>query len=265
MRERNRLVSRLEELKKYRENGIRTFKEIETFKQEKIKREKTISNEKSNKIIKNRRSPQLNKSYKSTNDIIDDNHNNTTNLSCASSASSHDSNSIITNVSNYSSSIGSLDHNNLIINRACRNERLCSMPGYNLLSENEKKVIFYHFILKIPKFNVYFIKLISTLKMKPTLYISFKTFLIKNNISRNHPLRPSINDSINGSELDSTSPSSNPMLLRHQNSTTKNKKILLKRLNNSKLFTSFPNYDQIPRTTRKRIFRFLCDNGWINI
>ena len=135
MRERNRLVSRLEELKKYRENGIRTFKETETFKQEKIKREKTISNEKSNKIIKNRRSPQLNKSYKSTNDIIDDNHNNTTNLSCASSASSHDSNSIITNVSNYSSSIGSLDHNNLIHKMKGKNinnlKKECAIAGMN--------------------------------------------------------------------------------------------------------------------------------------
>ena len=45
-----------------------------------------------------------------------------------------------------------------------RTERLCSMSGYNLLSENEKK-------------------LVSSLNMKPTLYITFKTFLIKvNNI-----------------------------------------------------------------------------------
>ena len=75
-----------------------------------------------------------------------------------------------------------------------------------------------------------------------------------------------VNDSMNVDELDSTTTANNnSMLLRQQNSTPKNKKILLKRLNNSKLFTSFPNYNQIPRTTRKRIFRFLCDNGWINI
>lgn len=142
MRERNKLVSRLEELNKYRENGIRTFKESETYKQEKIKREKANNN----KIIKtNRRSPTHNKSL-ITNEI-EDNHNNTTNLSCASSASSHDSNSIITNVSNYSGSIGSLDHNNLTISRNGRSERLCSMPGYNLLSENEKKVIYIIFIV----------------------------------------------------------------------------------------------------------------------
>ena len=153
MRKRNQLISRIEELKKYRENGICTFKESEIYKEEKLKHEQ---DKLTNKKGIRRRSPPIIKqlqplkkqakpnenvatyvasTYRSTNDI------DTTNLSCASSASSHDSNSIITNVSNYSSSVGSLDHNNLInINRTGRSERLCSMPGYNLLSENEKKV-----------------------------------------------------------------------------------------------------------------------------
>ena len=28
---------------------------------------------------------------------------------------------------------------------------------------------------------------------------------------------------------------------------------------------SFPDYFEIPRSTRKRILRFLCDNGWIDV
>ena len=55
------------------------------------------------------------------------------------------------------------------------------------------------------------------------------------------------------------------MLLRRNTTGSSNQKLLLKRLNNSKLLSSFPNYNQIPHATRKRIFRFLCDNGWINI
>ena len=31
------------------------------------------------------------------------------------------------------------------------------------------------------------------------------------------------------------------------------------------LKTTYPDYEDIPRTTRKRILRFLCDNGWIDI
>lgn len=31
------------------------------------------------------------------------------------------------------------------------------------------------------------------------------------------------------------------------------------------LQSSFPDYFNIPRSTRKRILRFLCDNGWIDI
>ncbi len=154
------MISRIEELTKYRENGIRTFKEIDIFKEDKLKHEKEIV-EKAKKTILRRShliSPskkhgKLNENnnssltHRSTNDMIDDQHNNTTNLSFASSTNSnnsHDNNSVITNVSNYSS-IGSLDNNNF---RAGRSERLCSMPGYNLLSENEKKVRFWPVIDK---------------------------------------------------------------------------------------------------------------------
>jgi hypothetical protein len=122
--------------------------------------------------------------------------------------------------------------------------------------------------------------------MKPTLYISFKTFLVKvslffledsllnfcfflkNNITRKHQLRTST--ILNDKKLDeidtnnSTQTNGSMLLRRHSGGTAKSKRIL-KRLNNSKLFTSFPNYNQIPRTTRKSIFRFLCDNGWIDI
>lgn len=31
------------------------------------------------------------------------------------------------------------------------------------------------------------------------------------------------------------------------------------------LQASFPDYFKIPRSTRKRILRFLCDNGWIDV
>ncbi len=63
--------------------------------------------------------------------------------------------------------------------------------------------------------------------------------------------------------------SNNSQLIVNQNSAT-NASHLLKSYENNKNLTilmksTCPDYYQIPRSTRKRILRFLCDNGWINI
>ena len=63
--------------------------------------------------------------------------------------------------------------------------------------------------------------------------------------------------------------SNNSQLIVNQNSTT-NAFHLFKSYENNKNLTilmksTCPDYYQIPRSTRKRILRFLCDNGWINI
>lgn len=188
VRKRNQLINRIEELNKYRELGIKTFKELDVYKETlKVKKEDLKESKKLTrrlttssltttpvkKQLKLDSSVNFNENTR-LNDTDDynnqsmithanqsaNNNNNTNNISCASSTSSSNSNnensnasSIISSVSNYSGSVGSLDHNNLI-NRNGRTERLCSMPGYNLLSENEKKVksfenYFFKFILII--------------------------------------------------------------------------------------------------------------------
>ena len=64
-----------------------------------------------------------------------------------------------------------------------------------------------------------------------------------------------------------TSPSTNNLLSNNNTNTTamspsnfENNQLLSKLMK-----SSCPGYFQIPRTTRKRILRFLCDNGWIDV
>lgn len=191
-----------------------------------------------------------------------------------------------------------------------RSERLCSMPGYNLLSENEKK-------------------LISSIDLKPSDYIMFKTNLIKNSLARRK--QKTVNQSItsyfnncpkydtsgaSAVNLNETCPNSSstngnpmkasPMMLRRYSLTNENEETngtaenlanefaavssaikdsslngtessnvsvaspSKKSRQNSKFMTilmktTCPKYYQIPNSSRKRILRFLCDNGWIDV
>jgi hypothetical protein len=67
--------------------------------------------------------------------------------------------------------------------------------------------------------------------------------------------------------LESTQNNNNPSLLVSDFSL--NNETLTKAHRNKLMMdllkTSCPGYFSIPRMTRKRILRFLCDNGWIDI
>jgi serine-aspartate repeat-containing protein C/D/E len=172
-------------------------------------------------------------------------------------------------------------------NGSTRN-RLCSMPGYNMLSENEKK-------------------LVLSVHMKPNDYINYKTILIKNNLAYRQQNQqtdsfnlPATNDhsalstESNGTNTTTSttnaaaaSTTSSIMLLRRHNSNIDDNSYgrhnvsintlnenspspLQFNFNKNKLMMSLmkiscPNYFEIPRSTRKRILRFLCDNGWIDV
>lgn len=187
-----------------------------------------------------------------------------------------------------------------------RSERLCSMPGYNLLSENEKK-------------------LISSIDLKPTEYINFKTNLIKNSLARRKqkiinqqitnfftpcppkiPNSPNLNEtcpnptstpnpckvtsmmlrrhSVNGNEENGNGDSlaanilstasainTDTLLTTNENGQSVNgvsatkTKAEYNKLMSILMKNTCPKYFQIPKSSRKRILRFLCDNGWIDI
>ncbi|CAF0883827.1 unnamed protein product [Brachionus calyciflorus] len=115
--------------------------------------------------------------------------------------------------------------------------RLCSLPGYSLLSENEKK-------------------LILSIHMKPNDYINIKTLIIKNSLSYRNKIHL---EQSNQDQVDLDDSLNECLTKEAKNNKLKSKSFL------DSLKQSCPSYFEIPRTIRRRILRFLNDNGWIDL
>lgn len=146
MRKAPQLISRIEELQRLRENGLKKFEDVEKYNKEKQDRENEKKQQQQNK--KRALSTSMSASQQPAAKRLHLQHSTSSfskpldlDISCDSNTSSCSSTRDTSSASSLSND--SLDNNNVLLSptsRLGRGERLCSMPGYNLLSDNEKKV-----------------------------------------------------------------------------------------------------------------------------
>lgn len=150
MRKAPQLIARIGELQRYRESGLKKFDEIAKYDKDKQERESAKKQKKrtlstSGAHCEPPAAKRLHLQQAPFSKPLD------LDISCDSNTSSCSSTRDTSSASSLSND--SLDNNLLSpLSRLGRGERLCSMPGYNLLSDNEKKT---HFFAKYKAFTLY--------------------------------------------------------------------------------------------------------------